>query len=69
MLKLEYKNKEYYAKTFACFVDYFPELEIYKNVVYNHRLHYTGVDFSIKRIDILPRLKEVKDDKRIRTRA
>ena len=66
MLKLIYKDKEYYAKTWAAFTDEWPELNIWTHPVYNHRRNYICDTFEVSVLDIMERQKIIKDDKRVK---
>ena len=67
--KLEYKGKEHFAKTWACFVDHFPELSQFSTKVYNNRMELKEEDvFCVRRIEMLPRLKKILNDKRVKTK-
>ena len=68
MLKLIYKEKEYYAKTWAAFTDEFPELETWTHPVYNNRRNYKCDTFEVSVLSIMERQKAIENDKRIRNK-
>lgn len=66
MLKLIYKDNEYFAKTWTAFTDIFKGLKKWDHIVYNHRLNYTCDTFRLSKLTIMERSKIIKNDKRTR---
>ena len=68
MLKLIYKDNEYFAKTWTAFTDEFPLLKRWDHIVYNHRLNYACNTFNISKLTKIEGSKIIKDDKGIKSR-